>query len=104
MWRAWKVATDRAARIRVYGTSAKRAADASRPMGVDPTGDHGLLFELISGYDWVRGLITGPLSYTLSPGVDFASDDGTKVFYIAVTNLSGATAAVATTFSYLREE
>lgn len=95
-WRAFNATTDRAARIRIYDTSAHRTADASRAVGTDPTGNHGLLFELVT--------TVGQLSYTLTPAVDFASSDGSSTYYVAVTNLSGLTATVTTTYSYIRTE
>lgn len=95
-WRALKASTNRPARVRVYATSAQRTADAARAIGTDPTGNHGLLFELVT--------TAAQLSYTLSPAVDFSSDDGTSNFYAAVTNLDTTTGTVVTTYSYIRTE
>lgn len=95
-FRAYKVETNRAARIRIYATSAQRDADAARTIGIDPTGNHGLLFELVTSSDI--------LSYTLSPAVDFTADNGTATYYMSITNLSGATGVVTVTFYYVRTE
>lgn len=94
-WRAFKVATSRPARVRVYATSAQRTADASRAVGTNPTGNHGLLFELVTS--------TGLLEYILSPVVDFMADTGSD-FYAAVTNLDSVAGTVATTYNYVRTE
>lgn len=96
-WRAFKFSTSRPARVRVYSTAAYRTADASRPIGTPPTGDNGLLLEMV----------TSPslLSYVLSPAVDFASDAaGSSDFYVAVTNLDTAAGTVVTTYNYVRTE
>lgn len=92
----WKVTTDRAARIRIYDTSAHRTSDATRTIGADPSGNHGLLFELIT--------TASILTYSLTPHVDFHSTDASSNFFVAVTNLSGSTSTVATTYYYLRTE
>jgi hypothetical protein len=43
-----RIATDRPARVRIYTDPTKRDADASRVIGADPTGNHGLLLEVIT--------------------------------------------------------
>jgi hypothetical protein len=95
-WRALMVQTDIPARIRLYASEEQRAADAERKIGRDPVGDHGLLFELIS--------TPQQLSYSLSPKVDFATDDGSSNYYAAVTNRSLEPGAVTTTFNLVRTE
>ena len=74
------------ARLRLYTTEAHRAADELRPIGVDPTGDHGLVLEFVSvsgffdadltplvdGYD-AKTTPDGKIPYTITrtgPGVD----------------------------------
>ena len=95
-WRAFKFSTNRPARVRVYSTAAQRDADVSRPVDSDPTGNHGRLLEMVTS--------TGFLTYTLSPTVDFASDDGSSDFYVSVTNLDTVTGAVVSTYDYIRTE
>lgn len=95
-FRVYKVATNRAARIRIYATTAQRTADASRAIGSDPTGDHGLLFELVTS--------ASILSYTLSPAVDFTADGSDSTYYMSIANLSDATGVVTVTFYYVRTE
>lgn len=96
-WRALWAETDIPARVRIYASSAQRLADLARRIGVTPIGDHGLLFELVTtGAD---------LSYTLSPKVDFATDDiSSNNYYMAVTNLSGDPGAVTLTLNLVRTE
>lgn len=94
-FRAYKVDANRAARIRIYATAAQRTDDAGRAIGTDPVGNHGLLFELVTSAEI--------LSYTLSPAVDFTADSE-ATYYMSVTNLSGATGVVTTTFYYVRTE
>lgn len=96
-WRGLKVQTDIPARIRIYASAAQRLADIERPIGQDPRGNHGLLFELVT--------IEEQLIYTLSPKVDFATDDEeSSDYYVTVTNLSDAPGAVTTTYYLLRTE
>lgn len=38
---------DKACRVRLYRTAAYMAADLARPIGTDPTGDHGLIVEVV---------------------------------------------------------
>lgn len=94
--RVIKVLTNHPARVRVYATEAQRDADLLRSIGVEPVGNHGRLFELVTS-------LTN-LSYTLTPVVDLSSDDDTGVFWVTVTNLSDAAFAIATTFNFVRTE
>lgn len=90
-YRLIRVATDRAARVRLYTTMAKRDADAARPVGTDPAGDHGLVMELITGAD---------LDYDLTPepiGANRESPVTTAAAY-RITNLAAAS-TVAVTFT-----
>lgn len=96
-WRALWAETDIPARVRIYASAEQRLADLGRRIGVNPFGDHGLLFELITtGED---------LSYTLSPKVDFATDDtSSNDYYMAVTNMSSDPGAVTLTVNLVRTE
>ena len=75
------VSTSFAARVRVYASQAYRTADVDRPANLAPTGDHGLLLELVT--------TATDLDWTLSPMVFGGSVEepyaGTA---IAVTSLS----------------
>jgi hypothetical protein len=94
-YRLLQITTDRACRVRLYTTSAKRTADAARLVGVDPTGDHGLLFEFVA-----TGAVT---DYDLTPTVDGFCPTGTSAYY-AIQNNHGSTSTVAVTFDYVRTE
>lgn len=98
-WRAFRVSTNRPARVRVYASEAYQLAEAEveRPIGRDPVGDHGLLFELVTTVE--------DLDYTLSPTVDFISGDGSSIFFVTITSLDEeVTGTVQTTFHYARIE
>lgn len=84
------VATDVPARVRVYLDNTTRDADESRAAGVLPTGDHGVMLDLVT--------TVGDLSWSLSPSV--ASHCATTAG-ISVTNLSGSAGAVTVTFTEL---
>lgn len=54
----WELTTDKAARIRLYSTSADRTADSSRAEGVMPTAGVGLITEVITS----ASLLSVPLT------------------------------------------
>lgn len=95
-FRVYKVAGDRACRVRLYTTTAKRDADASRAIGVDPTGDHGLLMDVV--------LTASVLSLELSPIVDGYLPGTAGTLPITIDNLSGSTGTVTATLTYVRAE
>lgn len=76
-WRVLGIDTDRPARIRAYAGPAQRDADVTRPRGVDPTGDHGLLLEFVT--------TATDLAWTLTPAVDGWTPGG--VIPVTVTSL-----------------
>lgn len=89
-YRLISVSTDRAARTRLYTTVAKRDADIARPIGTDPTGDHGLIMELVTGVD---------LDWDLSPEPIGANRESpvTAAAAYHITNLAAAN-TVSVTF------
>jgi hypothetical protein len=97
-YRLLRIVCSAAARVRLYTTAAKRTADAARPIGTDPTGDHGLMLEAV--------LTAGVLALDLSPTVDGfdgkATPDG--AIPVAVTNTGASAAAITTTVTWLRTE
>lgn len=92
------LATNRAARVRAYPTSAYRTADASRPVGTDPTGDSGLLLEVVT--------TATQLSFSMTPVPVLYNEDGTVVttIYFATQNLDTGTGVVTTTLVMLQDE
>lgn len=82
-YRLIRVATDRAARVRLYTTVAKRDADAARAIGIDPTGDHGLVMELVTGADLDWDLTPEPIGAN-------REDPVTTAAAYHITNLAAA--------------
>jgi hypothetical protein len=97
-YRLYAVACNVPARVRVYTTAAKLAADASRPIGTDPTGDHGLMVEFVS----TSGLLTADLSPVVDGFDGKATPDG--LIPISVTNTGVGATAITVTFDYIRTE
>jgi hypothetical protein len=93
----YRVATNRAARVRAYGTAAHRTADTARAIGTDPTGDHGLLMEVVT---------TAAILALNLPPVDLVNVDATPstTIYFAVTNLDVSTGVVTTTLTLRQTE
>ena len=91
------ITTDRAARVRLYVTSATRSADASRAEGVDPTSDAGLIAEVIT---------TGAETVIISPGAFGFNLEGTPTSVIPcrVTNKSGGASTVQVDLNILQLE
>lgn len=86
------ITTNHPCRVRLYTSTAKRDADLTRPIGTDPTGDHGLMFEFIS--------TTELLSADLSPVVDGFAD--TAAIPYSITNLSGATQTITVMLNHVK--
>jgi len=91
------ITTDRAARVRLYVSSATRTADASRAEGVDPTSDAGLIAEVIT---------TGAETVIISPGAfGFNLESSpTTTIPCRVTNKSGSTSTVQVDLNILQLE
>lgn len=92
-WQVRYLTADRSCRIRLYTDAASRAADQSRAMGVDPTGNIGLLLDV---YMASSGTIQA-----IAPG--YTADASANVPY-TIDNLSGASSAVDITFGWIRTE
>lgn len=75
------VKTNRQARVRVYGDSEARSADAARPIGTDPTGDHGVQLDYVVPSE-------GGGEFRLTPVIFAANlDDPAKSrLYMNITN------------------
>lgn len=95
-YRVFRVAADRACRVRLYTTTAARDADVARAVGTDPTGDHGVVLDIV-----FPALV---LSYDTSPVVDGWLPGTAGTVPITIDNLSGATSTVAVTLTYVRTE
>jgi hypothetical protein len=93
----YKIQTSAAAWIRLYTNVAARTADSTRAQGDDPASGAGVVVETIS---------TGAQTIIISPGVHGFNDEATPIssIPIAVTNLSGVTAAITVTLTVLQIE
>ncbi len=96
----YRVIVSGPARIRIYQTSAARAADAGRTnfQIPQPGAPHGVI-----GDWWLDGSATGPFDFPCSPVVDGQNNDSpqTPSIYVAVTNLALVSAAITYTIYYV---
>lgn len=92
-FRIMRIDTNRPCRVRLYQSQAKRAADAARQIGYDPTGDHGLILEVVT--------TATMLGIGLSPEATGASMEAPTSPDIAysITNMDAAEAPVSVTFT-----
>lgn len=97
-FRVQSLATDVPARVRLYATAAQRDADASRAIGTAPSGNHGLVMEVITG--------AGLLSLMMSPQADGSNLDASPSSNIPynVTNIGTSTTAINVTLGYMPTE
>jgi hypothetical protein len=97
-YRLYKITTTAPCRFRMYTATAKRTADASRPITTPPTGDHGLAFEFVS--------TASLLGSEIIPAVDGydakTTPDGQ--IPIAITNTGVGTATITVTLVWVRTE
>lgn len=87
-----KVTADRATRIRLYSSTAARTADAARPIGTDPEGEHGVQMDLY---------LTGAnLVWEMAQAIPYFDGQSTPsgIVYAAIENKSGSTHTVAINF------
>ena len=78
-----RLTTNIPARIRLYADTATRDADVGRAVGTTPTGNHGLIFEIVT---------SSILDYYISPAVTaYVSSSNVPV---NITNLSASSASV----------
>lgn len=97
-YRLYRIQTSAPCRFCLYTLASKRDADVGRPIGYDPSGDHGLVLEFVS----TVGLLTADLSPLVDGFDGKATPDG--VCPVAVTNTSTAGATFTVTLTFLREE
>ncbi|MBD1864185.1 MULTISPECIES: hypothetical protein [Trichocoleus] len=79
-------------RIRLYRSEAYRVADLNRAIGTDPSGEHGLILDLV--------LQAGNLDWDLAPVVWAAAISGNAIA-ATITNLDITSQAIAVTFTQL---
>lgn len=95
-YRLLRVSADKPARIRVYYSDDARTADASRPIGTDPTAPHGLIAEIVTAESL--------LDVWLNPAVYGYTTDSTAVVPVAVTNTDTSTQSITVTFTWVKSE
>jgi hypothetical protein len=90
-----KIQLDRSARVRLYGTTSDRTADASRAAGTDPSSTAGVMLDFSS--------VTGAGTWELNPidGVFYGSGSSVPIL---IDNLSGSTSTVAVTLTWKQTE
>lgn len=93
----WKLSTNKAARIRLYATTADRTADESRAVGVAPAAGVGLITEVIT--------TASLLSIPMTPPQLGASLESTPASNIAaLIKNNGATSNVELTITWTRNQ
>jgi len=72
-------------RIRLYSTNANRSADFDRPVGIEPTGDHGVLFDFTVTSDIQN------INYGLFPEVRLVNSDASPnaLIYYTIDEVGG---------------
>lgn len=87
-----KVTTDVPARVRLYRDTASRTADAARLTSVAPTGNHGVVLDVVTTLEDLEWLIDVP-----------GSSELVACPYL-VDNLSGSSSAVDVNITYVELE
>lgn len=101
-YRLYRIETSHPARVTLYTSDAHRDADDpvdpvdGRPIGTDPTGDHGLVFEFVSSDEL--------LAADLSPLVDGYIAGTVGLIPMQIVSLADAPANVAVALTYVRTE
>lgn len=98
-FRLHRLTTDIPARVRLYATGGAMVADALRPVGTDPVGNHGLICEFVTT-ETVSTLIASPMVDGASMG-----SPPSETYALAVQNLSDSvTGTVSVTFAWVQTE
>ena len=95
-YRLFKIVTSVETRVRLYDTAAAQTADLTRPYATPPTGDHGVMCDLLT--------TTGALELWNNPVISGYTRSGTSSVPVTVTNVSGATGTVTVTLTWIRGE
>ena len=84
-------------RLRLYETADQRYADRNRPIGTNPSGDHGLLLEVITD--------TEHLDLVLKPRAEGANGDTpqTKTIYYTATNIGAEAKSLIFGIDFIQE-
>ena len=95
-YRIIHLATDRPSWVCLYTTTAKRDADAGRAITEDPSGDHGLVVEVVTGIELGFDLSPVPQGYSME-------DPPVATIPYRITNL-GTDGSVAVTLTWQPQE
>ena len=93
----YKIGVTNNAWVRVYTTQAARLADSTRSSGIDPSGNAGVIAEIIT---------TGNQTISLSPAVMGYNDEATPntTIAVAVTNLTTGTTSFTVSLTLIQLE
>lgn len=91
------IATDKAAWVTLYTSTAARTADSGRSIGTDPATGSGVLAEVIT---------TGSQTIKITPSTGYFNDEATPVseVYAKVVNKSGSTNTIAVSITVVPAE
>ena len=90
-----KIQTSHAAWVTLYTSTAARTSDFTRSQFTDPTPGSGVLAEVIT---------TGNQTQLITPATICFNESGSNVTYLKFVNLSGSTANVQVTLTYVELE
>jgi hypothetical protein len=83
-------------RVRIYSNTDYQADDAARAIGVDPTGDHGVLLDVV-----LDGTEDTPWELNLAPAAYYYQDSQSGSLAITVDNLGDAEADLVVNLSII---
>lgn len=95
-YRVLRVTTNYPARVRLYTEMAKRNSDAARAIGEEPTGNHGLVMDVVT--------TASVLFIDTSPTVDGYDVNNNGIIGITIDNLDTVARAITATLTYVRTE
>lgn len=88
------ITSNRACRVRFYLNTIYRTSDLGRPLGIEPSGEHGLLLEVVTSNS-NSSIDCSPLPVVAALG------SGSNSIPITITNLDNVTGIINLTISYL---
>lgn len=97
-YRILRFGTTSPARARFYTTTAQRTADAARPIGTDPTGNHGLQLEFVT--------TSTNLVFDCAPTIDGFNGEDPPTIYIPflLANLDTVSRIITVTVEWIATE
>ena len=92
LYQLLQISIDKASRVRIYTDGLKRDEDILRPIGTDPVGNHGLLFEFVGDASFLQADLTPTV-------MGFAT---TSDIPFSITNLSGNNDTIDVTLNHIK--